>query len=331
MFKPKDNKEEIEKKVSVIDSKLQKSFQSVKQDIASLKSSQGNFKKIEDKLSELQEDLRKTKFEKEKKEKTLDVSKEIALRREIESLKFQVEKERQKNELEIQREKQKLELEREKEKQRNERDKQKSVYLLKIAELKARLNEKSEFKTIKREYEKQLAEISRSHEASQKRLLSQIEGNNRLVKEIEFQRKKDFEKSLKDKEELSEIYDLKLQEVQSSNHVFQKELLGKIALLGKSFSDALKDSNKKFEKTLQRLEEKRQEDNLLILKQLAVRKQEVPRKEEKRKVVEKPVENNKKGFFTKIVDSLSDESPAKKDSLPKKKDFLTKIVDGLAD
>ena len=339
----------IDQKVNLMDKKLKESFKTMKKDITWLK-----------------DKLEKSEFDKQKEVKVKEVSSDLDLKKYIENLNLKLDKQ----ELELEKEKHSFQLQLERERNKQALQKEKSKTRFSFAKLKQNFNEKAQLRKLKKEYENQLAVISKTYEVSQNNLLKQakentklikiiennrkkdfekslveknqlfevyelklknlennnkqfqnqllakIEGNNNLMKEIGVQRNKDFDKFLKEKNELTEIYELKLKQSQANSQNFQKEMLDRMTLLNKSFSNNLRESNKKFERTLQKLEEKRQEDNLLILKQLAQRNNNDFNNKEKNKFenVKQVNQSGQESWFDVIKQKFSSFNSSSSDS-----------------
>jgi len=315
----KDVDKKIERNARIIDAKLKDSFKAIKKDMAEIKDVSRENKdfivSLEEKLSEIKQDICKNK------EVIADSSKELELQKQAEFFKFQIEKEKEKQELNLLIEKQKFELEIQKEKLKQEVQKERVKSDSKIFNFQKQFRERVELKRVEKAYEKQLNEISKKYQENQKELIKQAEKSNSLIKSIENQRKKDFEKFMKEKDSLVEIYELKLRSLEENNKSFQESLVLKIDSMTKKFSDIIKESNKNFERTLVKLEKKRQEDNLIILRQLAIKEKEKPVDIDKVKKIE--VEEN---LFDKIKGKFASFNEIGKKGVVSKDSLFWKVL-----
>ncbi len=245
----------MDDRIRAIDRKLKESFVNIKKDIKEIKNSSKEIadSKIQDISEEIDSKFNKIekKIEEIGKEKTREInnnaSKEGKLYREIEELKINLERERQ----------------------NRQSLKERAKYQSKLEKLKVQLKESLELKKIKKEYENQLSQIARKYEEGQKILFEQANRNVEVISKIEKRRVQDLEAIKKERDELFKVYELKIQNVEKNNLLFQKQFIEKLSEITREFSKNIVQSEKRFENLLRELEKKRQEDNIFLLKNIS--------------------------------------------------------------
>ncbi|MBS3143290.1 glycosyltransferase family 39 protein, partial [Candidatus Woesearchaeota archaeon] len=279
-----DTDKEVNKKIILIDRKLKDAFSNVKKDIKSIKGSlekQENIdkkelntyisdfeKNINTKIKKIEEEFSRKKFDKEDIDSKLSSFKSFLLNN-LKDIKNEIKKTRQ-----LDKEPKVLPyLKRQIGYFRSKLEKSRQRALLYKLELKQE-------KKIQELMEKFSADKGKKEESIfENSLINQLEWYKdrygyiekqqkdieNLKKSLENEHNKDKIKLEKEKKEIINFYEKKIDSIEISNKQYQQFIINKIEESQKNFNEILSKNEEKFEKIIKDLDKKRQEDNIFLL------------------------------------------------------------------